>query len=306
MKRFGLQILAGILILSNSYSQTYYPLPESNTYWRYTENDVPIICGCWGICSEEQYKITGDTLINSIVYHKIEHSGYWLDDNCDEGFYTYGYRGAFRNDIENKKVWFVPVGEASEGLLYEFDLEIGDTLLPGILNPSNYWDFWVEDIDSVEVGDSYRKLFLIRSQLNLGEMPLRIIEGIGGQNLIAPMEYWLNFEVGYMFKCINMNDSIIYPEWGDCELIVSDKTIDPIEKFEIFPNPSSGKFWIQNPYEYSQPMSVTVYNSYGVRVRHINSEETITIVDLSEFPRGIYLVQGTFGMTIIKEKIIIK
>lgn len=305
MKRIATITALMIIFISVLSSQNYYPLPESNSFWVSTEHDIPEWCGCNGICSEEQYRISGDTLINSLIYHKLIHSGYWISDDCEKTYFSNGYQGAFRNDIENKKVWFVPAGEFGEGLLYEFDLQVGDTLTPGILNPYNYWDFWVEDIDSVEFGYSFRKVLLIRSQLNLGEMPLRIIEGIGGQNLIEPMDYWLNFEVGYLFKCININDSLLYGN-ETCDLITGTNPELYDLSFGIFPNPSNGQLWIRIPIVKDQSIQLEIYNSCGIKVGQYNTYSHFTHIDLSEFPKGIYFLNYTAGSSIIGEKIILQ
>ncbi|MCF8368030.1 MAG: T9SS type A sorting domain-containing protein [Bacteroidales bacterium] len=303
MKGFLFASILSIITLS-SFSQDYHPLPESDTYWIHKSHDIPMICGCGGTCSVEQYIIAGDTLINELVYHKIVHSGYWLSNNCDENFFYNGYQGAFRNDIENKIVWFVPEGESSESLLYEFDLQVGDTLSEGILDPNDYWDFWVEDIDSVLVGDSYRKRFHIRSWLNMSEMALQIVEGVGGQNLIKPFESWYYFEGGYTLSCININDSIFYPEWGDCEMIVSQKENKQAGPHLIFPNPTNGLLWFQNSEETKQLITIEIFNQLGVNVKSIESKEEIILIDLSSKPKGLYFIKISTGFKTVTHKII--
>jgi hypothetical protein len=286
------------------HSQTYYPLPEENAYWKSNYLDLPMFCEClFGLCSKEQYRITGDTLINEMVYHKIDRSGYYFDDNCDDTYFNNGYQGAFRNDIENKKVWFVLAGEDTESILYEFDLEIGDTLTPGILNPNNYWDFWVEDIDSIEIENNFRKLFLIRSQINIGEGPFRIIEGIGGQSLIAEFASWLYFEGGYHLGCLSVNDNLIYG--NDCDEIVGSDELLASSTMILCPNPSTGQVWIKDNTCESDPLYIEVLNSVGTKIIHLYSNSKYTAIDLCNQPPGLFLFIIKKGFKIESQKIII-
>lgn len=250
--------------------------------------------------------ITGDTMINDIVYHKINLTGYYLSDACEKSFFNSGYQGAFRNDIENKKVWFVSAGDMAESLLYEFGLQIGDTLSPGILDPDNYWDFWIEDIDSVETSDGYRKLFLIRSMLNLSEAPFRIIEGIGGQNLISPIANWWNFELGYYLDCVSVNDSVYYNQTGNCEQIVGTRPALQMPAMAIFPNPSSGYIWIRNEADQNKPFGVEIFNSVGCRVKSITCDVSPTIIDLTNQPSGLFYIFVKTGSVTSGQKIILR
>lgn len=227
-------------------------------------------------------------MIGSLTYHKLIESRITLLDGCEEVYDNYGYQGAFRNDIENKKVWFVPEGENTEALLYEFDLQIGDTLSQGILNP-NGDDYYVADIDSVEINESYRKRFLIQIEYNYGDSPFPIIEGIGGQNLIRPIFDWFNFEAGYWFNCINIADTLIYPY--SCEMIVGTNPIKKEQVFEIFPNPTSGEFWIENPNNKHNFISMEIFNSFGKKLMDFETSEDLTLVDLSDKPKGVYLIR---------------
>ncbi|RLD50569.1 MAG: hypothetical protein DRJ05_19455, partial [Bacteroidetes bacterium] len=236
-----------------------------------------------GTCHYSQYRISGDTLIGELTYHKLIESRITLGVNCIEAYNNYGYQGAFRNDIENKKIWFVPEGENTKALLYDFDLQIGDTLSQGILNP-NGDDYFVVDIDSVEISGEYRKKFLIQFEDNSGDSPFPIIEGIGGQNLIKPMYDWFYFEAGYWFNCINIADTLIYP--GSCEMIVGTNQIKKEQRFELFPNPTSGQVWINNPNNKQDFISIEIFNSFGKKLMEFETSEEITQIDLSEKPKG--------------------
>jgi hypothetical protein len=283
-------------------SQDYFPLPETNTFWISSFWDIPDYCPCAGTCSIDQYSITGDTLINEVVYHKLDYTGIYYGDNCEENYFNDGYQGAFRNDIGNKKVWFVPSGDLNESLLYEFDLEIGDTLSPGILNPIEFGDFWVEDIDTIEVGDSYRKMFLIRSGFNIYGGPFEIIEGIGGQSLVSPMESWFNFEAGYLLYCVNINDSIFYPYGANCEQIVGTESILKNVTFEIYPNPSKDILFIDN----ASGSHVQLFSITGLLISESEIKTDYFELKLKDVPEGMYFLRFKKDLEIQAKKIIVQ
>lgn len=305
MKRIISTLLFSMLLLSIVSSQTYYPIPESNTYWQYSYSSIPMSCPCWGHCFDEQIKVYGDTVVNEMIYHKLTRSTISYDENCTQSFYNHGYQGAFRNDVDSKKVWYIPDGEQSEVLLYDFNLEVGDTIPINYLIPYDF-HFYIDEIDFVEVGNSSRKRYKIFGDINITEEPLIIIEGLGGQNLIAPFDSWWYFEEGYYFQCINMNNTLFYPEGDECEIMV--KTNDYIKEqaLELFPNPSTGKFWIKNLSASPKPISIDVFNSFGERLKKLKSRDLINPIDLSAYPKGIYLIMIKWENKESLQKIIIQ
>jgi len=287
-------------------TQTYYPIPESNTYWQYCYTSIPMYCPCWGNCYDEQLKVYGDTIINEIIYHKLTLSIISYYENCEGSFYNYGYQGAFRNIEELKQVWFVPEGEQNEELLYDFNLEVGDTLAVSYINPYGM-TFYVDEIDSVEMGNSFRKRYKIFGDFNLSEQPFIIIEGIGGQNLIKPLEYWLYFEEGYTFQCININDSVYYPTGEACELMVNTNGYkEKKQKFNISPNPSTGKFWIKNASGTQKAIVIEIFNSIGEKIKQMESNGQIFQIDLSAYSPGIFLIKISWETGETIQKVIIQ
>ena len=79
--------------------------------------------------------ITGDTTINDVVYKKVMAKGpsgfgvtgeivylYWKQDPSYQS--SYAYYGAIRE--KDKKVYFIPRGESSQYLIYDFGLSVGE------------------------------------------------------------------------------------------------------------------------------------------------------------------------------------
>jgi len=304
MKRIATTLVLITLFYSIISSQTYYPFPESDAHWQYSYLDIPMFCHCFCICQVDQYKISGDTVINSITYHKLVQSQMFYQYFCIEMFYNLGYKGAFRNEVEEKKVWYVPPGEESEVLLYDFSLQLGDTLPASYIIPEQM--YYVEGIDSVEIGDSYRKKYVIKS-IDQFELPKSIIEGIGGDHFFEEITMWFNGESGYFFNCVNIGDSLGYPAGGSCdEIIVSSKDVIYDSDFHIFPNPSTGKFWIKHSSNNQEFISIEIFNSYGEKLKQFEATQLLSPIDLYSSPKGIYMIMIKFESGTFTQKIIIQ
>jgi hypothetical protein len=161
----GKTILALIFILEFGLikAQTYVPFPDTNAYW----NEIKQY---QGICDPPDYcKYTfyfdGDTLINAESYHKV-----YVDDSI-----YISYMGGLR-EID-KKVYFFWRDCADPVLLYDFGLNVGDSVR--LACDLCYFEgplyMKVTSVDSVLIGDtSYRR------RINFDYGPEQSwIEGIG-------------------------------------------------------------------------------------------------------------------------------
>ncbi len=186
MKTFICCLLFSICC-SISFGQNYVPFPKSNAVW-YNAT-------AWNSGSQSSFNsyynyLNGDTLINNITYHKI----YECNDSTIPfaslpppyiNFIPFtgggGYFGAIRED-SSKHVFYIPGYPNPPGpeyLLYDFNLNVGDTLSDTLFitmdNPND--TITVVSIDSIFDGLIYRKRF------NLSQTPffelVSLIEGIG-------------------------------------------------------------------------------------------------------------------------------
>jgi len=75
----------------------------------------------------------------------------------------------------------------------------------------------------------------------------------------------------------------------------------------IYPNPSEGKMTISIPDRNSNDVKrIFIYSSVGALVWKKSTTESVTNIDMSRFPKGIYDVQLSCGEKIYTEKIIIQ
>ena len=261
----------------------YYPFPDSNAQW----NMHLSLQGIPGPAHEEFYSIilTGDTLINGLTYHKltipyVESSGKSITTMISPG-----YKGAIRQDTLNRKTFIIPPATITEQLLYDFTMQIGDTVKGHIetyLNPGDV----VESIDSVLVGNNYHKRWKINSNYTI-----YFIEGVG--STYGLIEYspgnvvdWADIST----TCFRQNGITLYPASAtNCELITS---IIPVNKkkdqFKIYPNPSHGSFTA----EFDKSMNIVEIRLTDLFGRIILQQQTdnLTKIEIDNLENKTYIL----------------
>ena len=114
-----------------------------------------------GVSEYYMYQTDGDTTINSTQYKKLR--GYvliWDGSNYSlstpDGWHTLAYR----ND-DSLRAYRIMAGSSVEELWYDFNLEVGDTILPGTAPAafSQWSQHNIYSIDTVEYCDSTYKQF---------------------------------------------------------------------------------------------------------------------------------------------------
>jgi hypothetical protein len=192
----NLTILFVFISFQISVAQDYVPFPDSNAIW--TSYRIDVTCGDpLYICYFDQFTLTGDTIIGTYSYNKIVRGGS-ISNN---------YFGGIRNDIPEKKVYFLKAYTDIDTLLYDFNINIGDTVPVSYTNSNVYPAPWtVISIDSIFANGQYRKRFNIS---NTG-WETSLIEGIGSVGGL--FEEYFYPEGSSTLLCFFQNDSNVYPE----------------------------------------------------------------------------------------------
>jgi hypothetical protein len=63
-----------------------------------------------------------------------------------------------------------------------------------------------------------------------------------------------------------------------------------VSQLKVFPNPSNGAVYMQLEQLPAKPLPVVVYNRDGVIVRSLLMKDKLTVLDLSQQPKGIYYI----------------
>jgi hypothetical protein len=283
-------------------AQTYKPFPTSNAVWR--ESKTGFQCSC---CSDYQIFITGDTIISATTYHKLHKTGIKYQEdligNCTSIIQSNinQYVGCFRNDSTNKQVYFIPPFTSNDTLLYDFNLELGDTNKT-YLNGFTGEDWIVTNIDSVLLGSQYHRRLKLN---NCSPKTLFIIEGIGSTfGLLSPFICWAPyFEHIYDLQCFKLNNLTVYPDSATVCILASSVNESFIDgEVSVFPNPSSEKVFITSNFH---SYDISIFNATGQLIYKKFMSSNSTQIDISEFPTGLYLIRlSENDKTLYKQTII--
>lgn len=299
MKTFAAIILLLITISLSAQVPNYF---ENNPQWRQNSS-----CRT-GDCVDTEdyvYYLNGDSIIENTTYHKIYKHGivhhYWyfnppVPDWCI-GSSTFNEFYALVRQEENRvyiRQWNEP-----EALLYDYGLQVGDTL-PITWNQMNN-DIVVLSIDSLKVGNSYRKVFNLTQQSSP-----QLIEGIGHEGgFLEPFPPI--FDCGHNLFCYVMNDTTYYPSFNSpCDLTVNIKIIPSQEIIKYFPNPVVKDLTIE--FGSSEKIQqVIAYNGVGkkndLKFEAIGGNEVK--IDMSRLGKGLYIIQlKESGYTLAELKVI--
>ncbi len=282
MKIYLIFLFVFFVITVKAQTYKYHPFPDSSASWNFQ-----YILYCDEGKSNELYSIiiSGDTIIQSQTYHKLDIP--YIESNnsgiCDHKLI--GYQGAFRQDKENRKVYFIRPSETFEQLLYDFTWQVGDTV-KGVL-ASLYSDpDIIKSIDSVQVGDTYRKRWIINSCYNIN-----LIEGIGSTyGLIIPSPGCVTDLWDYSITCFQQNRESLYPNNSlNCELITSSGLRNNIsDQVKVYPNPSNGLITIEFNEEGSYSILLVDILGNILLAKEINKQQKTEICNT---PFGMYFLR---------------
>jgi len=292
---FGLTVSL-TLTVAHGQTATYHPFPDSNAVWNegcvYLQNNTPVN-------NPQIFFLAGDTLISAITYKKVLTSGYKYymipSNNCC--FYYNQPAGDIRQDTAQRKIYLHM--SPSDVLLYDFNLNIGDTLPVSYINYQGSGNY-VSSIDSVLVGTTYRKQYHISTNVDPNGFGIwdsnyvQLIEGIGSTfGLFSPL--LPPFEGGCSLNCYSENNVVLYTNANStCDMTVGINENNTADNFvNIYPNPFSSQTTLQTDNLFKNA-TLTVYNSYGQTVKQIKniSGQTITLFR-DNIPSGLYFLRLT-------------
>ena len=215
-----------IFFLSISLLVGQVEFPTLNAHWCYN-GYTELSFDPWTYCISPSVLVE----LNGKTYSKITYFPHPNDSEEKEIL----YRG------EDRKFYVIPQDSIDEILIYDFDLEVGDTFVA-----TWGWQIWgdesleVYDVDSIVTVDG-----VTRKRISLGNVSSSgtWIEGIGSQNWIfvyPGYSGWL--DAGYDVTCHFQNEEGIYSHFGsfcDFDLVTNTKETKISTTFDLYPNPTS-------------------------------------------------------------------
>lgn len=208
--RYPITVFAAALVAS-AFGQ-YTPFPTDNAEWL-VQRTAAQGGGAYSI-SFSAYRLSGDTVINDTLYHKVYET---MDFNAgapavlvaglrEEDQRVYARRIGY-NGLQGGCQW----DPAFEVMLYDYTLDsLGDSLR--IQHP---WIgevlYRVLSIDSVQVnGQPRRRINCENISYSCGPMPLSYIEGIGSERHLLDPFMLQTYEVNYLLSCFKQEGVFQY------------------------------------------------------------------------------------------------
>lgn len=172
MKRFLTLIL--LLLSVPLFSQrSYHPIADNNKEW----NILALGFGGYGISTPGSNIISYFdyfTFINGLVYYPVYET------------YTNGYnslKGYVRESFSNQEVYFMTSNQQNEGLIYDFSLQVGDsvTIQNYHIGFNDPYKYYCANTDSILINNQYHKRIYLSEDLNTYHLADIWIEGVGSK-----------------------------------------------------------------------------------------------------------------------------
>ena len=257
---------------------------EWNILWQSTGVPTPELV-------TESLMVSGDTLVDGVFYKKVlrklsSETQYW------HGSLEYDLYGIIKEE-ESGKVFYKPIEQEIEYLLYDFGMNVNDTaIMYWCQNPD--WEVHVR-IDSTamqHIAGAERRVFYVSSKDMYGDEWHWLntwVEGIGAME-------------GLLYSChvvnaggITLHELLCYHEDG--ELVWQNPTyntclFDPLgiqdnieaSGLQVYPNPARDRVVVGG----MEAVEVKVYNTSGQMVKCVRGTNEIDVEGLAE---GVYLVR---------------
>src|SRR3990170_4659238 len=200
-----LTFIALSFFISLSKAQKYIPLPLDSAYWRESYTWQSPFDPPYYDYTEYINQTAGDTLINGLIYTKI------FQKISVGGNISNDIIAVLRQDTLKKKIYAIEKDSTNEKILYDFNLNIGDTVLSFLVFQNNNCDIvTINNIDSLLINEIYHKEFFTIG-CYFPNTDYSFIEGIGGSTgLLAPPSGSMNWETKLI--CSGYNNKTIYPD----------------------------------------------------------------------------------------------
>ncbi|CAN5539339.1 hypothetical protein BH11BAC1_BH11BAC1_11290 [soil metagenome] len=261
----------------------YHPFPTNSGCWSYQYyDDFHVATGMY-----DGYSLFGDTTIAGSNYKKMV------------GYQTLtGYQsGAIRDS--NKVIYYRPDTYSSEFILYNFNLNLGDTIIHpyGGAGCSNDTVI-IQQVDSILLSEGYHKQFYLSSFANW-------IEGVGSISYLPQPCNVLCASGNDLFECLHKDSAGVY-EYGNCFacMPVGVSELNNINDITISPNPITSQTTITFS-ETQMNTTIKITDLLGKVIRTLMFTGRQLVIDKAEMKPGIYFVQTTDEQKQITNKIII-
>jgi hypothetical protein len=186
----------------------------------------------------ESIRFTDDTVINAMVYKRVERS----TDKYQQYWSFFGYA---REDAA-KKVWYRQNAAGPDWLFYDFNLQLHDTITAYsivtwynsmAIDPQLYY---ATSIDSILIGETYRKRINLAGQEDTTYVIEKWIDSTGNAGGLLHNNNWLVGRDSYALLCYFEDGILKYhnSNFESCYVVTGTGEKDPATwEATLIPNP---------------------------------------------------------------------
>jgi hypothetical protein len=249
-----------ILINVKSQAGSYHPFPLISGCWTYRYYDdfhVPTN-------QLNQYFLFGDSVISGVTY-KIMNGGLIRE--------------------AGKVIYFIPDTSGTEYILYNFNLNQGDTLFHPFGN-SVYSDTVVVNyVDSVLTPNGYLR------QLHFGFITW--IEGVGSNFYLLDPMFVFGVSGNFQLECMQGDSVGVYPgsSCGYCPVGIP--TITKSFNISIQPNPIHDKALLKIENSNCSEFFLSIFNVFGQKIKSLPIQNSNFWMNRIDMQSGLYLYSIT-------------
>jgi hypothetical protein len=292
------------LLRSNAQAVYPNPLPPDSSRWvlSYTASNIGP-CPPGTVCYYAMDVMTGDTVIGGVTYKKVgETDNLFFHYNAGSSYFTGSptlhYKGALRQDIPNKKIFLNLPNSLKDTLMYDFNLQVGDTVPWSVSNhktssnPTNW--VIVQKIDSSRWGHVFYKRFTVTLS---GMYPQTgsFQQGIGNAGGLFNSMFSLPEGGGWAIWCFDQYSfNPGTPQDYQCSAAIvtglqEHSTLLQGVRVSLH-STESDRVYISSEKDLDG-MMCEVYNSAGQQVKSVCLQGTYFLIDLNGASKGLYFLR---------------
>lgn len=271
-----------LFIQTTVYSQSYIPLLNQKNEWHLgycDEND----------CYKDVYHTVGDTIVNGNTYKVLD------------GYHYISKTFWLRENVQEKKVYIKTIlnEPTEETLLYDFNLEVGDSMQ--LFNPITPFpdEAGYFTVDSIKIqpilNEQTGKFFYFSPSISneeaYGMFPIWV-EGVGSLSMITAAAGTPDYDETGQVACFWKDQSLFYHDPSrleKCESVLNTK--EQVLSQAQLALTKQKTIWINRA---ENIQSITIYDGQGrqMHTEEFNQNKTIQI-DVKHFPAGVYYLNAT-------------
>ena len=237
------------------------------------------------VYSTDYHKFHGDTLINDTLYKKV-----WISE--DEDYENWNFFGTFIRE-ENKRVYYREMFQ-NEGLIYDFNLSLGDSVF--LSNPRAATSLWLtlSEIDSVETADGFRERWRLESSEYSNDEYWIMGIGSGAGVLNSGTQIFGGLCGLYTLLCEKENDETIYqnPDFETCyvnQVIGVDEHAEITCKLFGLRN-KKGLQQIELQFFVQGKKQISIISLSGKNIFSTSTNTESLSINTGVFPTGLYII----------------